>query len=75
MAFVELIWLGPSGQQAECFPALRNDGCETSVNAAALHATSPGRDEKGYDTAVPERASFHDASAASSFLYLISACG
>ena len=34
-----------------------------------------GRDEMGYDAAVPERAVFHDAPAASSFLYLISACG
>jgi len=48
MAFVQLRWLGPSGQQAQCFPALRNDGCETSVNAAACIATkTPVRQQTG----------------------------
>jgi hypothetical protein len=34
-----------------------------------------GGDEMGYEAAVPERAASHDAPAASSFLYLMSARG
>ena len=34
-----------------------------------------GRDEIGYEAAVPDRTASHEAPAASSFLYLISARG
>jgi hypothetical protein len=56
------------------------DGFTFSVSTRPLLAStdsprSPGRDEIGYEAAVPDRAVSHRAPSAISFLYLISARG
>ena len=45
------------------------------LRKVASRSREPSKTVGGYEAAVPERAASHDAPAASSFLYLISASG